>query len=157
MYEPESLKRWTLPDNYVGARWPNWYVFLGQHRDSDTLTRSNFICGLREIGGETETVKVIRENHWAVGWVEWIGIRRDDETALRKADEIKAALDDYPVVDESHWSEMEMEEAAEYWAQMPVRERAEYYCKPCGVSIFAARRDYLPEDNSGDLIRMLTE
>jgi len=40
-YIPQRLDRWTLPKNYFGAEWPDYYVFLSQHRDSDTLTRSN--------------------------------------------------------------------------------------------------------------------
>ena len=114
-YEPKHLKLWTMPDSYFGAVWPGHYVFFGQHRDSDVLTRSNFISALKAIGGESETVTVIRESHWAVGWVEWIGIHQDDELALRKADEVMARYDGYPVVDEDHYSETEQEEAQEIW------------------------------------------
>jgi hypothetical protein len=57
-----KLTRWKTPDSYFGAEWPEYYVFLSQHRDSDALTRSNFICGLEAIGGgASETVHVVRE------------------------------------------------------------------------------------------------
>lgn len=114
-FEPEHMKKWTLPANYLGEHWPEYYVFLGQHRDSDTLTRSNFRCGLDAIGGESETVQVVRESHWAVGWVEWIAIHESDEVALRKADEIVAALEDYPVVSDDDLSELEDTEYREQW------------------------------------------
>lgn len=127
IYEPEHLKLWTMPDHYFGAVWPAYYVFLGQHRDSDSLTRSNFQCALKAIGGESETVHVVHEGHWAVGWVEWIAIHQDDHEALRKADEIMRELEEYPVVDEMHWSEVEMEEANEVWTQCySDKERLEY-------------------------------
>lgn len=125
MYTPEHLELWTMPDHYVGAVWPATYVFLGQHRDSDALTRSNFECALRAIGGESETVTVVRESHWAVGWVEWIGIHQDDENALREADAIRAALADYPVVDDDHFSELEWDEAADYWESLSPRQKVE--------------------------------
>lgn len=145
-YTPQHIVRWTLPDSYMGAEWPEWYVAAGQHRDTDSLTRSNFECTLRELGGESETVRVIRESHWAVGWVEWIGIHESDSKALEIADEIAAALEDYPVVDEDHWSNLEYEEAWSYWQNASLRERVEL-CQQCGVSIFAARRDEeLPYD-----------
>lgn len=112
-YEPTCLKKWTLPEYYAGEVWPNYYVFLGQNRDSDCLTRSNFQSGLEAIGGESETVIVVRERHWAVGWVEWIAIHQDDEEALKKADEIAAALENYPVVDDEHYYQLESEEADE--------------------------------------------
>ncbi len=114
-YLPKHLKLWTLPDSYFGAEWPDYYVFCGQHRGSDTLTRSNFISGLKAIGGENETVIVVRESHWAVGWVEWIAIHKDNAEALRKADEIGEKLKDYPVVDEDHFSQLEDEEAQDFW------------------------------------------
>lgn len=155
MFEPENLKLWTHPDSYAGEVWPCYYVFLSQHRDSDCLTRSNFIRGLELIGGESETVQVVREGHWAVGWVEWIAIHQDDEAALKIADEIAAALQDYPVADESHFSEMEWNEAQDYWASMSIRERAGL-CEEAGISIFAARRDYIPQDDSGYIYERLT-
>lgn len=153
-YKPENLDLWTLPDCYAGPEWPDYYVFLGQHRDSDSLTRSNFICGLEAIGGESETVKVIREHHWAVGWVEWIAIHKTDGAALREADQIVSALSDYPVVNEDHWGELQWDTACEYWEQMSVRDRAEI-CKSSGVSIFAARRDYIPDDPNGFVFETL--
>lgn len=116
-YTPEHLKLWTMPSNYFGEVWPAYYsAGLGQSRDSDSLERSNFACMLKALGGESDTVQVVRESHWAVGWVEWIAIHQDDGRALQVADEIKAALEDYPVVDESHWSELEQEDANETWA-----------------------------------------
>jgi hypothetical protein len=90
-YEPKHLKRWTLPDNYVGEVWPAYYSSgCGQSRDSDALERSNFSCMLKALGGESETVIVVRETHWLVGWVEWIAIHQDDDKALEIADRIAA-------------------------------------------------------------------
>jgi hypothetical protein len=150
-----TLQLWKRPDNYGGADWPNHYVFLGQHRDSDSVGRSNFISGLKAIGGETDTVLVVREGHWAVGWVEWIAIHKSDAKALKTANEIADALEDYPVVNETHLSELDWEEACDYWERMSVRERAEY-CDRAGISIFAARRDYFPE-NDGTLLELLRD
>ncbi|MGI9251289.1 MAG: hypothetical protein ACR2PR_08835 [Pseudohongiellaceae bacterium] len=119
-YTPEHLELWTRPDHYAGANWPDYYVFLGQHRDSDLLTQSNFACGLKAIGGEFEDkVLIVREGHWAVGWVEWIAIHKTASAALSEADEITAALADYPVVDESDWSEREWEAVHDYWGDQP--------------------------------------
>ena len=154
-YEPEHLERWTRPECYIGAQWPEYFVFLGQHRDSDSLARSNFECALKEIGGETETVTVARASHFLVGWVECSLIHEDDAEALRKADEITAALEDYPVVDEMHWSELEWNEAADYWESLSVRDRAELIKEYTSDSIFAARRAELPQDDTGALLDYL--
>ena len=149
------IERWIRPDHYFGADWPEWFVFLGQHRDSDTLTRSNFTRGLELIGGESDTVQVIRENHWAVGWVEWIAIHESDEAALDTANEILSGLFNYPVIDDEHFSNLEHDEAADSWERMRIKDRISL-CADAGISIFAARRDCLPDDPQGRLIERLT-
>lgn len=100
----------------TGANWPDYYsAGLGQTRDSDCLSRSNFKCALEQLGGETETVFVVRESHWAVGWVEWIAIHESDADALQKADAIQAQLESYPVLNEEDFSREETDEANEVW------------------------------------------
>lgn len=158
-YEPRNLERWTRPESFM-QHCEEWFytracfIFIGQNRDSDSVTRSNFQCALRELGGESDTVAVIRESHWACGWIEWIAIHESDAAALECADEMAGALSDYPVLDDEHWSELEWTEAHDYWESMDVRERA-YYCERAGISIFAARRDYMPIDDSGHLLELL--
>lgn len=127
-FEPKHLKLWTMPKYYFGETWPDYYsAGVGQSRDSDALERSNFACMLKELGGESETVLVIRESHWAVGWVEWIAIHATEDKALAIADEIKGKLEDYPVVNEDHWSGLECEEANEVWTNCyDVKARIKY-------------------------------
>ena len=126
-YTPENLKLWTTPDSWFGTPWTGHYVFLGQNRDSDCLTRSNFRKGLEALGGKSDKVIVVREGHWACGWVEWIAIHEDDNAALKIADEIVGALSDYPVLDESDFSELETEEAEDIWTNCyDNAERIEY-------------------------------
>jgi hypothetical protein len=115
-YTPENLTLWSTPDSWSGTPWDGYYVFLGQNRDSDCLTRSNFRSALKALGGEVEgKVEVVREGHWACGWIEWIAVHESCVDALKCADEIAGALSDYPVVDESDFSELETEEANEVW------------------------------------------
>jgi hypothetical protein len=110
LYQPQHLEQWTMPDSYIGPSHYGTYYFLGKNRDSDILTQSNFECGLELLGGESETVQVIRDRHWACGWIEYILIHESDIKSLQVADEIAAALEDYPVVDEFHYSEFEHEQ-----------------------------------------------
>lgn len=115
-YEPKHLRRWAMPESYSGAVWPAYYRSgCGQSRDSDALERSNFACMLKALGGESDTVTVVRESHWAVGWVEWIAIHQDDGAALKVADEIQARLADYPVIDDDHFSATEQDDANDTW------------------------------------------
>jgi hypothetical protein len=124
------MELWTMPDSYMGETWYDYFIFLGRHRDSDDLTNSNFICGLRAIGGESDTVLIVNEGHWAVGWVEWIAIHKSDLTAIELANEILDALSDYPVLDDSDFSQREMESANQVWANCyDAKERVEYIRK----------------------------
>lgn len=160
-YEPEHLKLWTMPDYYVGEVWPATYsAGVGQSRDSSALERSNFTCMLEAIGGESETVTVVRESHWAVGWIEWIAINQDDDKALEAADKIKASLEDYPVVNDGHLSELEWTEAADYWeslsprykVRMAIEERARYHWLSKEPVWRFGRMDYHTLANDGSTI-----
>ena len=160
-YTPENLKRWTLPDSYMGAQWPEYFVFFGRHRDSNALERANFDAALKAIGGEQSQddelpnlVQVARESHWAVGWIEWIAIHQSATEALRQADEIKARFADYPVVDEELFSEYEQTEASEIWKNCyNPAERVEYIREHKGQFEFrgfadllgCVRGNYLPD------------
>jgi hypothetical protein len=122
MMDYKHLKLWTMPDCYMGEVWPDYYsAGVGQSRDSSTLERSNFAAMLADLGGESETVIVVRESHWAVGWIEWIAIHATDDVALGVADRNVERMADYPVLDEDAWSELEWNEAADYWDSMTPR------------------------------------
>lgn len=128
MFEPRHLKRWSMPSHYFGATWPNHYsAGVGQSRDSDALERSNFTTMLKDLGGESDVVTVVRESHWLVGWVEWIAIEADgtaeSDKALETADANKARLEDYPSLNDDLWSDIEWNEAADYWDGLSPRER----------------------------------
>ena len=153
------LQRYARPRDFADfAQFDRkeYYVAYEQHRDSDTATRSNFCSILKAIGGESETVLVLRDSHFAVGYVEGIYIHESDTTACEIANQILAKLEDYPIVNEDDWSELEWETAADYWEHMGIRERIEW-CQKYRVSPFAARRNEIPEDPSGELISALAE
>lgn len=118
------MELWTMPQSYCGAVWPATYVFLSQNRDSDSVTRSNFTCALAELealpefensGDELTSRIVVRESHWACGWVEWIAIHADDAEAIKICERIEREIEDYPILDENHHSELENDEAQEVW------------------------------------------
>lgn len=168
----DILQAWKTPEDYGGFDPVGHYGVLAQHRDSDALSRSNWqvacqqlaeAAGIDEVpfldGGwgdpadDTPPVYQWRAGHWAVGWVEYLMVRPDaSQEVIDAAEEIVSALADYPVLDESHWSELEWTEMCDYWARMSVRERAQVI-KDSGaeVSLFAARRDEVPSDDSGRL------
>ena len=159
-YKPENLDAWTRPGSYAGPDWPEMFVFLGQNRESSCLGRSNFEVAQARLGEIPEPTDwphdeqpwtVIRERHWLCGWVEWIGINRDAVAHLKAADEMESERQDYPVLDETHWGEKEHNEATEYWESSTISDRVEL-CQSAGVSVFAARRGYMPETPSGEMI-----
>ena len=114
----KEVRPWTHPDNYIGEVWPDYYSSgFGRSRDSDALERSNFRVALAALGGESETVIIVRERHWAVGWVEWIAIHSSDEKALAVARQLCDRANDYPPLDEEDWSREEEEEAHLVWKE----------------------------------------
>ena len=107
----------------------DWLVLpVDQTRDSDALSRSNFEIALKELCGERDNIcEVHRFGHWGSGWFEIIIINPRAGKTLKKAKSIETALADYPVLDEDHFSETEMNEANEIWSNCyDWRDRLEY-------------------------------
>ena len=93
----------------------DWLVVVGRNRDSDVLNKSNFHSALRELGGESDTVQIVRFGHWGPGWIELILVDPQDEQRREIAESIEASLADYPILDESDFTERETEEADRIW------------------------------------------
>lgn len=160
-----KLAIWETPPDYAGFDPVGHILVASQHRDSDALTRSNYRCAfarlIKAAGLENHIDPDVAEapvydwraGHWAVGWVEYLMVRPDaPQAVLDEAQAIADELADYPALDEDDWPTLECEEVCRYWSIMSVRHRAEVIREThCGASIFAARRDELPQDDSGAL------
>lgn len=108
---------------YSGER-GDWFIALAIHRDSDPLSRSNFECmqkalnalpAVKEWAGEDSPVQIERFSHWAVGWCDYLLINPECKEALELANRLEEKLDDYPVLNEDHWSELETSAANDVW------------------------------------------
>ncbi len=144
-----------MPDSYFGAVWPAYYSSgFGQSRDSDDLEQSNFATAIAALGGESETVEIVRESHWAVGWVEWIAIHQDDGDALEIADKLQDRMANYPVLNEEDWSQREWDHAQGNWEQSSLRDKVALCCEN-GLSKYAARRETIPEEDNGAIFQSL--
>lgn len=161
---------WSHPESYGGFSPDGDIILAVQHRDADALTRSNFACIARDLSavafddGRNESAIAKRPDVYhfragcsLVGWIEYLLARPDrGDSLLEECEETLSALADYPVYDESHCSELEWNEAAEFWESLSVRDRAELIRdSKCGASLFAARRADLPSDDSGALFERL--
>jgi hypothetical protein len=116
----------------TGLGLPNqqdWIVApVSKTRDSDPLARANFDATLRELGGESESVEIHRFSHWGPGWFEVIIIDPTDAARVKTAQDIEDALSDYPIVDESLFSEYEHNDCEETWNNCyNATERTEYF------------------------------
>jgi hypothetical protein len=93
-----------------------WAIIYTSNRDSGLLDQSNaaFIAKALEPFTEGDDPDVVFEshNHWAVGHVDGFSIRvfRNGEIteAFRKYHELAEQMDQYPILDESDYSEREL-------------------------------------------------
>lgn len=102
--------------NYIGHDYAGWICFLVQTRDSNPLDRSNYETALDALGGETEgKVETRSVGHWDCGYFDQIMVKNDPKNIvkIKKVLELKEFLEDYPVLDDSHFSDLEHEEAGE--------------------------------------------
>jgi hypothetical protein len=93
----------------------HWLIAYAQHRDSDILTRANWASFVEALGGESDTVAIERSNHWAVGWVEYLIVDPSDTERVKLAEDLREKLEDYPILDETAWSNLEWDEYTEAW------------------------------------------
>lgn len=165
MFTPKYLNRWTTPPCYLGAEWHDYFGSgCGRSRDSEALERANFRAMLTALGFDGENVGddcptdsddeptrvIVRENHWAVGWVEWIAIHESDEAGLRIADVIAEALQDYPIIDEMLFSEIEDEDCCETWSNCFDPQERFKYLREHGVTVDSDNRLSIARAVGGD-------
>ena len=144
--------------NYAGdTSRSSWYLApVSRNRESDCLSLSNFDAALERLGGESDTVIIANFGHWACGWYELILIDPADKKAVSEAESIQADMDSYPVLNEGDFSEREWEEATRVWNDCYNLEERIQLCAEYGVSIFAARHEYIPDDGAGRIYDYLT-
>lgn len=106
----------TQFDHNIDIDRADWYVMpVSQTRDSGPLDQSNFQCFLEGLGGESETVEVHRFGHWGPGWYEIIIVDPSDEKAMKAAEDMAEALQNYPVLSDEDLSRREWEGFEEAW------------------------------------------
>ena len=119
---------------YWGER-DGWLIALSQHRDSDTVDRSNWrtIVPLM-LTAYPDDAAVESASHWAVGWVEYLLVRPGSPAAV-EAQRWADRLASYPLADEEDYGELEY---AEEWCvrcdrgtreQHPVTDRYGHMCR----------------------------
>ena len=145
---------------------------MSRTRDGDMLEESNWMTACTILNAEPfdgdqrsrampsnfaarPVVYHWRAGHWACGWVEYLMVRADaPESVQTEAGKILECLDVYPVLDDADFSERETTQVNDYWRGLNVSARVDYL-RDCGLSIFSARRDYLPADDNGTLFESL--
>ena len=143
-YQPTGfdVRGLNLPDRQ------DWLVApCGVNRDSDVLTRSNWRVQARELDKldpKGEDHEAHRFGHWACGWFELV-LLRPGSVCATEAQGWEDALSDYPILDESDFSDLEWQEAHEVWQHLRYRERSALLAKH-GLERRLARRAYPPAD-----------
>lgn len=110
---------------YWGER-GHWLVVMTKHRDADCLSRSNFRCALQLLGGNgnegakgsqeiNDNLAIEEASHWAVGWLQYLIINPEAKELVAKAERMLEKLEDYPVLSDADFSNLETEEANEVW------------------------------------------
>jgi hypothetical protein len=114
-----NWKRWTSCSmSGAGTEDDSWFFFEPEHRDSEALDRSNTVQIKKRLRAweEAEEPDVVFTSVgcWAYGWRTQIRVRvyRDGciTAAAKELYAVVQDLEDNPILDESHLSELENEE-----------------------------------------------
>lgn len=103
-------------NNYMGPDLSDWVILISKSRDAGPREESNFEVALKEMGGEKEgRVEVFSFGHWACGHIDAVMIHKRATFDLVKGMQIRNALENYPVLDDSDMYEREHEEDLQNW------------------------------------------
>lgn len=97
-----------------------WAWTFGTNRDADALVRSNWDVITFDMQSRfPDDTDIFRAGHWACGWVEQLSVRvlNDDGTMTDAGQAVldwMDHLDNYPVADDEHFSDLEYSEWLEY-------------------------------------------
>ena len=142
-------KGFLIPDQQ------DWYVGPSRGRGSDPLGESNFITALERLGGESVHVQVHHFGHWFEGWIEFILVDNTHEKSVETLRQMEKDMEEYPVLDEHHHSELEYAEMLTAWAAITQEER-EDLCKK--HALVNAYHPYLSdEDNLTQMAKNIEE
>lgn len=108
----------SQPSYYWGER-RDWIIAASVHRDSDVLERSNFVIITDRLNAvsdddDDESPFIERFHHWAVGWIDYLLVDPLNSKQLAVVDKAKESLEQYPILDEEHFSALEQEEHDTY-------------------------------------------
>ena len=147
--------KWTKPDSYMGHSPDGDYCIYSIHRDSTELENSNMDV-IKETFKDSLELDVFSASHWAVGWVEYFIVpANSSESDLIRAAKILASLEQYPVLDESHYSELQHNKIGEYWENMSISDRFEEAERDIeeGLNVFSLRHS-IPEHAYDNLMEL---
>ena len=134
-----------------------WAIIYSHNRDSRLLDQSNaaFIAKALQPFADADEPDVVMESHhhWAVGHVDGFSIRVFDGNgeiteAFRKYHELAERMDDYPILDESDYSERELEATLENIDDAAWRLKKEFALPDGWVSQVY---DWLSDHRSGEI------
>lgn len=136
---------WFSPEDYGGHNPRGDYLVYDRNRESSIMENVNYNLICQELGAVdddfTKPVYTFRAGHWAVGWVEYIIVKRDaPDEILEKAAGILHDLAQYPILNDDEYSAAQVDAVLTHWENEDIRGRA-YWCEQSGESLFAARRD----------------
>ena len=106
--QPYALTDFEPGSHYVGKLLePGWKVSIMHSCMDGVLEECNFKVFLERLGGESETVKIERVGFSGDGWYEFVAINGINTQAIEQATTMLNALLDYPILDETRFSEAE--------------------------------------------------
>ena len=107
-----ALELWKYPSNYMGDDLSDYYKGPAKGYDADALDKSNFKVALEMLGGEGNGVLVGSFGGFGGGH-EQIFVHKDAADKVAILQDIENKLTGYPVLDDSDYSEAQMEEEQE--------------------------------------------
>lgn len=130
------------PVGYWGDN-EHWLVAFEITRDSDAITQSNwevFNRELEKIDSDEQYHTIERFSHWAICWIDRLLIA-PNSPLVEPASQLLARLENYPILDDDHFSALELSQHIEYLESIGYSE----ICDHIGELLPRQLRDYIDD------------
>ena len=137
------------PYSYYNGEHGDWIMLYTTTRDSSLLDMSNLEYIKKEFGYPNKDICIERASCSLVGYRDYFIVNPENTEFVKKAENILKRLEDYPVLSDDLYSNMEFEEYLE-WLDIAERElSAEYDGIPELLEKYSDEIHELSYDNEG--------
>lgn len=158
-YKPMHIKRWIHQINYSGETFHDYYVAAWRFFRCSPRERANFDyirLHLADSGADDDSVIEVSFTDAVMGFRYAVLVHESADKALKMADMFAKRVEKKGSLDPENEIIVDRKSIRHTWARCGLEARV-HLCREAGVSIFAARKQTIPEKYAAEIYTYMSE